>query len=377
MQKPSKFNFSSGPCAKRSNWVAPSYSLVGRSHRSSEGLLKIQEVIELQKKTLSIPDDYFVGIVGASSSGAMETLLWSLLGFNGIDVIAHCVFSNHWADDIINELRLNDVRLFKENFPRMADVQKVDFNRDVVFCWSSTTSGTSFKNAEWIPSNRKGLTICDAASAVFCCEIDWTKLDATAFSWQKGLGGEAGFGTIVLSPKAIARLEEHKPTWPIPRIFRLAKDKKVNFNIFNGHTINTPSMICVEDFCDNLKWASDIGGIKSLVEKVESNYSVVKQWINEQSVFRFLVEEKYRAHHIACLDINSKKYEELQTSDKWAFLKRIVEICEQEKVGFDFLGHILTEPHLRIWIGPTIDADDLKRFLPWIEYAYNRLKTNC
>lgn len=373
MQKPKNANFSSGPCAKRSNWQPPLCALSGRSHRSSEGLAEIQEIIRLQKKVLSIPDNYFVGIVSASSSGAMEMLLWSLLGANGVDVIAHCIFSNHWANDIINELQLKDVRLFKANFPKMADVREVDFDRDIVFCWSSTTSGTSFKNADWISSDRKGLTICDAASAVFCCAIDWKKLDATAFSWQKGLGGEAGFGTIVLSPKAIARLEQHKPVWPIPRIFRLAQDKKVNFNIFNGHTINTPSMVCVEEFLDNLKWAEALGGVKSLIKKVESNYSVIEQWTSKQNIFRFLIEEPYRAPHIACFDINSEKYQKLSISDKWAFLKRIVEICEQEKVGFDFLGHILTEPHLRIWIGPTIDADDLEKFLPWIEYAYNRL----
>jgi len=373
MQKPNNVNFSSGPCAKRSDWKLPSCSLVGRSHRSSEGLSEIQEVINLQRKILSIPDDYFVGIVSASSSGAMEALMWSLLGVNGVDVVAHCIFSNHWANDIVNELQLNDVRLFKADFPKMANVEHIDFDRDVVFCWTSTTSGTSFKNADWISSHRKGITICDAASAVFCYEIDWEKLDATAFSWQKGLGGEAGFGTIVLSPRAIERLESHKPIWPIPRIFRLANNKKVIFDIFKGATINTPSMICVEEFLDNLKWAEKIGGIKSLVKKVESNRSVVEQWISKQNTFRYLVEEKYEARHIACFDITSEKYQKLSTPEKWEFFKKLVAICEREKVGFDFLGHILTEPHLRIWIGPTIDSDDLEKFLPWLEYAYNKL----
>ncbi|GHT92722.1 phosphoserine aminotransferase [Alphaproteobacteria bacterium] len=357
----------SGPCAKHPNWVSPTGELAGRSHRSVDGLSMIQEVLDLHRKILSIPDDYYIGIVSASSTGAMETLMWSLLGANGIDILSHCVFSKHWENDIVNELKLKDVRVFRAEFPEMADTSNVDFDRDVVFCWTSTTSGVSFKNADWIKSDRKGLTICDAASAMFMFDLDWSKLDATAFSWQKGLGGEAGFGVIVLSPRAIARLESYKPSWPMPRIFRIANDKKVNFDVFKGCTINTPSMICIEDFRNALLWAEKIGGIQALIQRIEANYAVVSQWVSQSSIFKFLVDEKYRAHHIACFDIVSEEYQKLSDADKWEFLKKIIRFCEHEKSGFDFIGHILTKPHLRVWCGPTIEADVLRNFLPKIE----------
>jgi phosphoserine aminotransferase len=373
MKKPSCVNFSSGPCSKHSSWKIPLCKFAGRSHRSVDGLKLIQKIIRLQKKVLNIPDDYFVGIVAGSSTGAMETLLWSLVGANGVDILAHCVFSQHWANDVVNELKVKDVNLITADFPHMSDVSKIDADRDLIFCMSSTTSGISFYNLDWISSNRKGLTFCDAASAAFVVDFDWHKLDAVAFSWQKGLGGEAGTGTIVLSPRAIERLESYSPDRPIPRIFRIAKNKKVNFAIFNGFTINTPSMICLEDFYENLLWADRLGGIKALAQRVEKNYETVQKWVDQQNVFRFLVDEKFRAHHITCLDIVSEKYHEMPEDQQWSFLKKIIAYCEKEGSGFDFLGHILTKPHLRIWTGPTIDHEDLKKFLPWIEYAYDNL----
>jgi phosphoserine aminotransferase len=253
----------------------------------------------------------------------------------------------------------------------------VNFDRDVVFCISSTTSGVSFRDLNWIPDNRKGLTVCDAASAVFTMDFDWTKLDAVAFSWQKGVGGEAGQGSIVLSPRAISRLESYEPDRPIPRIFRLAKAKKVNFGLFNGYTINTPSMISLEDFHDNLIWAANQGGLEALVRRVEQNYNVLKEWIDGQKKFRFLVDEKHRAHHIVCLDITCDAYQSMSDEDRWNCLKKIVAICEKEGAGLDFLGHILTSPHLRIWAGPTIDSQDLKKLLPWIEFAYDKVAAEC
>ncbi|MCR5225444.1 MAG: phosphoserine transaminase [Alphaproteobacteria bacterium] len=373
MNKPLHGNFSCGPCAKRAGWQVPSMRLVGRSHRSADGMQLIQNVINLQKKILKLPQDYLLGIVSASSTGAMEALLWSLLGANGVDVIAHCVFSNHWARDVVDELKISDVRIFKEKFPKMADTSGVNFDRDCVFCLSSTTSGVAFKNTDWIATGRKGLTICDAASAAFVMDLDWTKLDAVAFSWQKGLGGEAGFGTIVLSPKAVERLETYKPQRGIPRIFRIADNKKINKAIFEGFTINTPSMICVEDFYEALQWADANGGMDFLVKKTAENYEVIENWISGQSDFKFLVDEKYRARHIACFDIVSEKYQALSEDEKWKFLKKIVAICEQEKVGFDFLGHIWTKPHLRVWCGPTVEKEDLQKFLPWLEYAYHKV----
>jgi phosphoserine aminotransferase len=328
--------------------------------------------MEQQKKVLDIPEDYRLGIVPASASGAMETILWALLGERGVDVLACCVFSNCWGHDVVWELKISDVRLIKENFPKLADVSQVDFARDLVFCLSSTTSGASYHDLDWIPPNRKGLVLCDAASAVFTMDIDWNKLDAVAFSWQKGLGGESGFGSIVLSPRAISRLETYKPEWAIPRIFRIAADKKVKFDLFEGYTINSPSMFCLEDFRNSLIWADSIGGQKALIQKVKQNYDVVQQWLIQQEIFCFLVEEKYRAYHVICLDVLSEEYQSKSEEDKWIFLKKIVEICEEENVGFDFLGHIHTKPNLRIWTGPTIDASDLEKFLPWLEIAYKR-----
>ncbi|MDR0678358.1 MAG: hypothetical protein LBF44_02365 [Holosporaceae bacterium] len=377
MEKPTNVKFASGPCAKHFGWIAPSGKWSGRSHRSSDGLKFIQDIIKLQRKILKIPDDYYLGIIGASSTGAMEALLWSLLGNLGIDVIAHCVFSYHWLNDIVNELKITDTRTISEVFPKISDVSQVNFDRDVVFCISSTTSGVSFRDLNWIPDNRKGLTICDAASAIFTMDFDWTKLDAVAFSWQKGIGGEAGQGSIVLSPRAISRLESYEPSRPIPRIFRIARAKKVNFNLFKGYTINTPSMICLEDFHDNLIWADNQGGLEALVRKVEQNYSVLKEWVDGQENFCFLVGEKYRAHHIVCLDITCSVYQSMSDEGKWNCLKKIVAICEKENVGFDFLGHIFTKPHLRIWAGPTIDHQDLKKLLPWIEFAYDKVAAEC
>ncbi|MDR0580977.1 MAG: hypothetical protein LBG04_02585 [Holosporaceae bacterium] len=377
IKKPIRAKFSSGPSAKYPGWVAPKGKLVSRSHRSTSCLELIQEVIALQKKILKIPNDYLVGIVPASASGAMETLLWSLLGERGVDVLACCVFSNCWAHDIIAEMKIPNVRLLKEDFPRLADVTQINFARDLVFCLSATTSGAAYSNVDWISANREGLVVCDAASAVFTMDFDWNKLDAVAFSWQKGLGGESGFGTIVLGPRAISRLESYKPERAIPRIFRISTDKKVNFNLFNGYTINTPSALCLEDFRNSLLWADNLGGIPALTRRVEQNYNVVLQWIAQQKIFSFLVEEKYRARHIACLDIISDEYQSQSEENRWIFLKKIVAICEKENVGFDFLGHALTKPHLRIWMGPTIDFQDLERFLPWLEIAYTKMVEEC
>lgn len=373
MDKPNCINFSSGPCAKPSTWTTPAGKLLGRSHRSSECMCEINETVQLLKSLLNIPNDYFIGILSASTSGAMETLLWSLLGAIPVTVLAQCVFSNHWANDVVDQLKLPNTNIISAEFPHIADVTKVDFNSDVVFCMTSTTSGVSFQNTNWIDDNRKGLTICDAASAVFCMHLDWQKLDATAFSWQKGIGGEAGLGTIVLSPRAIQRLETYEPQWPIPRVFRIAQKKKVNFAVFNGNTINTPSMMCIEDFHNNLTWAQKQGGLALLCSKIKANYDVVAKWISNNTTFEFLVDESCRARHIICLDIKNEKYQSLSEEAKWVFLKQIVLICEEEQVGVDFLGHMLVKPNLRIWIGPTIENDDLQKFLPWLTYAYEKV----
>ncbi|MBR1733985.1 MAG: aminotransferase class V-fold PLP-dependent enzyme [Alphaproteobacteria bacterium] len=362
-------NFASGPCAKRKGWMNPGRELLGRSHRSQDGLERIQQTIQLIKKVLQIPDEYLVGFISGSNTGAMETLLWTLLGERGVDTFAGCVFGKAWTHDIVNELKLKDVRIFESQFPNLCKTNEIDADRDLVFCLTSTTSGASYKNLDWISDNRNGLTICDATSSVFCHNIYWGKLDATAFSWQKGIGGEAGIGTIVINRRTIARLESYQPSWPIPRIFRIASNKEVNFKIFEGCTINTPSMMCMEDFFEALAWADSIGGLNSLVRKVEENYVWVSQWVEQQSLFRFLVDENERAHNIACFVINDERYQALSKKNKWDLLKKVVKICDEEGSGHDFLGHIATEPHLRVWIGPTIDIADIAHFLPRMERA--------
>jgi phosphoserine aminotransferase len=372
MRKPQNKCFSSGPCAKHRGWKLQDCRTAGRSHRSVVGIDLVREVTRLQREILRIPDDYHVGIVGGSASGAVECLLWSLLGARGADILSQCVFSRHWMHDMVNELKLADINVIEAVFPNLCDVNAIDFDNDVVFCMVSTTSGTAFQNVDWIDSARGGLTICDATSAAFIYDLDWKKLDATAFSWQKGLGAEGGWGTIVLSPRSIERLQTHKPTWPIPRIFRIAENKKVNLGVFDGYVINTPSMICLEDYRNNLLWARDLGGMPALMAKVDSNLAVLEQWVADQDIFTFLSSREIRAKHISCIDVSTPKYKSLSPNDRRSFLKKIVSMCEEEEVGYDFLGHICTPPLLRIWSGPTIEADDLEAFLPWLIYAYDK-----
>ena len=365
--------FSSGPCAKRKEWTLPGYKLAGRSHRSEEGLKLIKDTIELQREVLRIPKDYLIGIISGSCTAAMELLLWNLLGERPVDVLSYCVFSNRWAFDVKNELKIENVTSIEAPFPEMADWSKVNFSHDLVFCLSSTTSGVSFRNTDWIPKKREGLTICDAASAAFIIDCDWSKLDAVAFSWQKGLGGEGGFGTIVLSPRAIQRLENFTPNRPTPRIFKIVSDGKINYDLFEGNTLNTPSLLCVREFYENLLWAKNSGGMPFLAEKVEENYKTVCDWLSRQNIFRFLVKEECRAHHIACLDINDEKYQKLSKDDQWKFLRKISKKASEKNYGYDFLGHTLTEPHIRIWCGPTIDASDLKFFLYKLSELYQEV----
>ena len=368
--------FCSGPCAKRPGWKFPDTSFLGRSHRSEEGLKLIQSVLKLQREILRIPENYLVAVTPSSTSGAMEMLLWNLIGDNGTDILNCCIFSNHWAHDIIDELQAKNTNLISASFPNQSDVSSVNFENDVVFCISSTTSGTAFRDLNWIPDDRKGLTICDASSGAFAMDIDWKKLDATAFSWQKGLGGEAGLGVIIVSPRAVQRIIEKRQHRAIPRIFRMATDGKLNSALFDGCTINTPSMLCMSECYDNLMWAKENGGLQYLIDRVEKNYNTVQQWIASQNAFRFIVDEKCRAHHIACFDINDEKYQDLSKSEKVEFLHRILRKAEELKYGYDFLGHAHEEPHIRIWCGPTIESDDLQFFLPKLLEVFHEVRAS-
>ena len=291
-----------------------------------------------------------------------------------MDVLAYCVFSNHWARDIVEELKIQNTTLIKEDFPKMADVSKVNFDHDLVFCLSSTTSGVSFHDTNWIPADRKGLTICDASSGAFIVGVDWRKLDATAFSWQKALGGEGGFGVVVLSPRAVERLRNFRSDRAIPRIFRIVNNGEINMPFFDGATINTPSMLCFQDIYDTLVWADQSGGLPFLQRRVEKNYHTVCDWIKSQNIFRFLVEERFRAHHIACLDINNERYQFLTKDEKWRFLQQVLDLAAEKQYGYDFLGHALAaEPHIRIWCGPTIESEDLREFLQRLLEVYKEV----
>jgi len=371
--RPHNVCFGSGPCAKHEGWTPPTGRLAGRSHRSKDGLNFIQKTLDLQREILGIPADYKVAFIDGSATAAMEMLIWNLIGEKPVDIINHCVFSNHWCNDIVKELKIQDANVIRGDFPNMADTSLVNFDHDVVFCVSSTTSGVAFKNLNWIPSNRDGLTIADTASAVYCLDIDWSKIDATAFSWQKGLGSEGGSGVIVLSPRAMERLKCFNPNRAIPRILRLKNDGIINEAVFDGSTINTPSLLAMEDYHNALLWARNQGGLAGLLSSIEKNRSAVSEWINHQNLFSYLVDEKYRAPHIACLDINDARYNSLSEQDKWNFLRNIVALCEENNAGCDFLGHIMTHPHLRIWCGPTVNHSDLELLLPWIDFATKTL----
>lgn len=358
--------FGSGPCAKFAA-LAATYKneYLGRSHRSAAGLKKIQQVMALIKTCLKIPENYKLAIIGGGNTGATETLIWTLVGERGIDVLQYGVFSKYWANDIINELNVKDVRIFESQYWTLEHKEKVDFNRDLAFCWTETTTGVSVNNVDWIPDDRKGLVICDATAAVYCEDIDWNKLDAVSFSWQKGLGGEAGLGCVVLSPRAIERLRTFIPkNRPIPRLYRIAKNGEINFGIFEGKTINTPSMLSIEDYEKCLKFAIDSGGLDFLLERVAKNYNAAKSILKTQSRWDFIVkDENFRAKNVICLDLLDENYQSLSEEEKWNFLRKIAKDMEDRNIACDILGHIWTKPHIRIWAGPTIETDDLERVI--------------
>lgn len=364
---PTKHKFSSGPCVKPSTWQPVNSCLLGRSHRSKDGLARIQFLMQEIREILEIPNEYYVGLIGGSSSGAMESLIWSLIGARGVDILNACVFSNHWENDIRNQLKIEDIRSIKSEIWDMTGFDKIDFARDLVFCWTGTTNGISVNQTDWIPEDREGLTICDAASAVFCSKLNWAKLDATAFSWQKGLGGEAGIGTIVLSPRAMQRLTEFLPNRPMPRIYRLAENGNINYGIFDGKTINTPSMMIIEDFIQNLTWARQNGGLSGMLDKVTKNYAFMKNWENSQNTYKFKVKnELIRAKNVLCFDITTDNYIYLSDKEKWEFLTKKVAYLETKNI-YDILGHTATSPHIRVWCGPTIELD-------WLIYLTSQLE---
>ena len=373
--KPACLNFSSGPCTKRPGWSVDVLkdALLGRSHRSSEGKLKLNKAIEDTKELLSIPSDYKVGIVPASDTGAIEMAMWNLLGARPVEVLSWEVFGKDWKIDIEEQLKIPESNYHDVEFGLLPDLSKVNFDNDVIFTWNGTTSGVRVPNADWIPDNRKGLTLCDATSAVFAQELDWNKLDATSFSWQKVLGGEAGHGMLILSPRAIEHLKKFTPSWPIPKIFRLTKNGKVIEGVFSGETLNTPSMLCVEDYLDVLSWVKSIGGSKGTIERVEKNFIIIDDWVKKNSWIEFLCLDRNNLSNTSvCLKFEqelAKEDEDVQRD----FAKSIGKILEEENVAFDIVNHRNAPPGLRIWCGATVEAGDLVALLPWIDWAYFNL----
>ena len=373
--KPECLNFSSGPCTKRPGWsvdILKNASL-GRSHRSPEGKLKLSIAIDLTREQLEIPDDYKIGIVPASDTGAIEMAMWNLLGSRPVEVLSWEVFGKDWKKDVEEQLKIPGSTYHDVEFGIIPDLNKINFDNDIIFTWNGTTSGAKVPNADWILNNRKGLTLCDATSAVFAQDLDWSKLDATTFSWQKVLGGEAAHGILILSPRAIELLENYSPSWPIPKIFRLTKNKKLIEGVFRGETLNTPSMLCVEDYIDALEWVKSIGGYQGTIKRADHNFSIIKKWVDQSNWVDFLCEsEENLSNTSVCLKF-SNNLSELNEVDQRAFAKAIGKLLNDEKVAYDIVNHRSAPPGLRIWAGATVESDDIAKLLPWLDWAFNKI----
>ena len=376
-QRPTVPHFSSGPCAKRPGWNPQNLkdAALGRSHRAKIGKAKLKQAIELTREVLEVPADYKIGIVPASDTGAVEMALWSLLGARPVTTIAWESFGEGWVSDIVKELRLEDVTKLHAGYGDIPDLTKVDSDTDIVFTWNGTTSGVRVPNAGWIKAERKGLTICDATSAAFAQPLDWPKLDVVTFSWQKALGGEAAHGMLVLSPRAVERLESYKPAWPLPKVFRMTKGGKLNAGIFEGETINTPSMLCVEDYLDALNWGKSIGGLKALMARADANTRVLADWKARTPWIDFLAKEPaIRSNTSVCLKIVDPAITALTSDLQADFCKKLVALVEKENAGFDFAHYRDAPAGLRIWCGATVDAKDVALLTQWIDWAFAEAK---
>ena len=375
--RPAVPNFSSGPCAKRPGWSpeALSHAILGRSHRSKSGKARLQDAIDRTRSVLGIPADYRIGIVPASDTGAVEMALWSMLGPRPVDVLVWESFSNDWATDVVKQLKLPNTRVIKAEYGALPDLSSVNAGHDIVFAWNGTTSGVRVPNANWIDADREGLTICDATSAAFAQDLDWTKLDVVTYSWQKVLGGEAAHGMLILSPRAVARLESYKPAWPLPKIFRMTKDGKLVEGIFKGETINTPSMLCVEDYVDALKWAEGIGGLKALMARADANLQAIEDWIARSSWARFLAEDpRARSNTSVCLAIKDPWFAGLDPEAQAAAAKKLADLLEKEAVAYDIGAYRDAPPGLRIWCGATVETADVRALTPWLDWAWSQVK---
>jgi len=370
-------HFSSGPCAKRPGWSlqALTDAVLGRSHRSKIGKAKLKRALDLTREVLEVPVDYRIGIVPASDTGAVEMALWSLLGPRPVTMLAWESFGEGWVSDVQKELKLKDITVLKAPYGTLPDLSKVDPASDVVFTWNGTTSGVRVRNADWIAPNRAGLTICDATSAAFAQPLEWAKLDVVTFSWQKALGGEAAHGMIVLSPRAVARLESHTPAWPLPKIFRLTKGGKINEEIFEGATINTPSMLCVEDYLDTLAWGKSIGGLKALIARADANAKAIADWVARTPWIEFLASDPaIRSNTSVCLKVVDPAVLKLSPDAQAKFCKTIAAALEKEGVAYDIDAYRDAPSGLRIWCGATVERTDVEALTLWLDWAYAQAK---
>jgi len=375
--RPARPFFSSGPCAKRPGWTPEALdgALLGRSHRAKPGKAKLKDAIDRTKKVLGIPDGYRVGIVPASDTGAVEMAMWSMLGPKPVDCLAWESFGEDWVTDAVKQLKLKDARVLKAGYGALPDLKQVDPGHDVVFLWNGTTSGVRVPNGEWISANREGITICDATSAAFAMDLPWPKLDVVTFSWQKVLGGEAAHGMLALSPRAVARLESWSPPWPLPKIFRMTKGGKLNEGIFEGETINTPSMLALEDYLDALNWAESMGGLKGLIARADANTAVLSRWVKECGWADFLAEnEAIRSNTSVCLKIVDPWFAGLNEEQQGEAAKKIASTLDKEGVAFDIAAYRSAPPGLRIWCGATVDRADLEALTPWLDWAWAQVK---
>jgi phosphoserine aminotransferase len=375
--RPSVPHFSSGPCAKRPGWSLSvlTDAALGRSHRSKIGKAKLKRAIELTREVLEVPPDYRIGIVPASDTGALEMALWSLLGALPVTMLAWESFGEGWVSDVANELKLKKLTVLKAAYGEIPDLGKVDPASDVVFTWNGTTSGVRVPNGDWIAADRKGLAICDATSACFAQALDWGKLDVVTFSWQKALGGEAAHGMLIVSPRAVERLESYAPPWPLPKIFRLTKAGKLNQGIFEGETINTPSMLCVEDYLDTLKWAKSVGGLKALMARADANAAVIAEWVARTPWIEFLAKDPaVRSNTSVCLKVVDPAVAKLPAAAQGAFVKAIAAVLEKEGVAYDIDAHRDAPAGLRIWCGSTVERADVEALTVWLDWAFARSK---
>lgn len=371
--KPHRPTFGSGPCSKFPGWSFASLkdAALSRSHRSELGQEKINNVLSLTKQMLEIPDDYHLALVPGSASGTMEMAIWNLVGVLPLQIIVHDVFSDRWAQDVLNHLKLRDTTVHKTEQGKLPDLSQVNCDQDVLLNWNGSTSGVKIPDDEWIPETRRGLVLCDVTSAAFTMELPWRKLDAVAFSWQKGLGGEAGHGMLVLSPRAVERINTYSAPWPIPYLFKVKHKGRFDADLFEGKTLNTPSLLCIEDFLVALKWVQSMGGLKALVTRSHNNFAIIDEWVKKTPWIDFLAEEpKTRSTSTICLKVIDPKFLKFDPQKQWAFIKNMASLLADESVAFDIINHISAPPSLRIWGGPTNEAEDMSALRPWLEWAY-------